>query len=76
MGHLLAAPHMYSQRFDISQTVAGPQQSNKSAESQASTQAEKGANNLGSNQAVVTQIVAEKGYQKIVEVYSEYKAKG
>jgi hypothetical protein len=76
MGHLLAAPHMYSQRFDISQTVAGPQQSNNSAESQASTQAEKGANNLGSNEAVVTQLVAEKGYQKIVEVYSEYKAKG
>jgi hypothetical protein len=76
MGHLLAAPHMYSQRFDISQTVEGPQQPNKSTESQASTQAEKGANNLGSNQAVVTQIVAEKGYQKIVEVYSEYKAKG
>jgi len=76
MGHLLAAPHMYSQRFDISQTVEGPQQPNKSTESQASTQAEKGANNLGTNQAVVTQIVAEKGYQKIVEVYSEYKAKG
>jgi len=76
MGHLLAAPHMYSQRFDITQTVDGPQQSNKSAESQASTQAERGANNLGSNEAVVTQIVAEKGYQKIVEVYSEYKAKG
>jgi hypothetical protein len=76
MGHLLAAPHMYSQRFDITQTVEGPQQSNKAAESQASTQAEKGANNLGSNQEVVTQIVAEKGYQKIVEVYSEYKAKG
>lgn len=76
MGHLLAAPHMYSQRFDIAQTVGGPQQSNKSVESQASTQAEKGANNLGSNQAVVTQLVTEKGYQKIVEVYSEYKAKG
>jgi len=76
MGHLLAAPHMYSQRFDITQTVEGPQQPNKAAESQASTQAERGANNLGSNQEVVTQIVAEKGYQKIVEVYSEYKAKG
>ena len=76
MGHLLAAPHMYSQRFDISQTVTGPQQSNNAAESQASTEAQRGANNLGSNQAVVTQIVAEKGYQKIVEVYSEYKAKG
>jgi hypothetical protein len=76
MGHLVAAPHMYSQRFDISQTVTGPQQPNKAAESQANTQAERGANNLGSNQEVVTQIVAEKGYQKIVEVYSEYKAKG
>lgn len=76
MGHLLAAPHMYSQRFDISQTVEGLQQSNKSAESQANTQGERGANNLGSNEAVVTQLVAEKGYQKIVEVYSEYKSKG
>jgi len=76
MGHLLAAPHMYSQRFDVAQTPTGPQQSSKSTESQASTQAEKGANNLGSKQAVVTQIVTEKGYQKIVEVYSEYKAKG
>jgi hypothetical protein len=76
MGHLLAAPHMYSQRFDVTQTVDGPQQPNKAAESQASTQAERGANNLGSNEAVVTQLVAEKGYQKIIEVYSEYKAKG
>ena len=76
MGHLLATPHMYSQRFDITQTVEGPQQPNKSTESQASTQGERGANNLGSNQEVVTQLVAEKGYQKIVEVYSEYKAKG
>jgi hypothetical protein len=76
MGHLLATPHMYSQRFDVTQTVDGPQQSNKAAESQANTQAERGANNLGSNEAVVTQLVAEKGYQKILEVYSEYKAKG
>ena len=76
MGHLIATPHMYSQRFDVSQTPVGPQQSNKAAESQASTQAEKGANNLNSNEAVVTQLVTEKGYQKILEVYSEYKSKG
>jgi hypothetical protein len=76
MGHLLATPHMYSQRFDITQTVDGPQQPNKATESQSSTQAEKGANDLGSNEGVVTQLVAEKGYQKIVEVYSEYKSKG
>ena len=76
MGHLLAAPHMYSQRFNITQTPDGPQQSNKSAESQASTQAEKGANSVGSKDAIVTQLVTERGYQKIVEVYSEYKSKG
>jgi hypothetical protein len=76
MGHLIATPHMYSQRFNIAQTVDGPQQSNRSTESQASTQSERGANNLSSQEAVVTQIVAEKGYQKIVEVYSEYKSKG
>ena len=76
MGHLLAAPHMYSQRFDVTQTVEGPQQPNKSAESQASTEAQRGINNLSSNEAVVTQLVTEKGYQKIVEVYSEYKTKG
>ena len=65
MGHLLAAPHMYSQRFDVTQSVEGPQQSNRSAESQANTQAERGANNLGSSQAAVTQLVAERGYQKL-----------
>ena len=52
MGSLLATPHMYSTRFDIS----NPSPNN--------------TNN------VVTQIVSEKGYQKIREVYSEYKAKG
>ena len=52
MGSLLATPHMYSTRFDIS----NPSPNN--------------------TDNVVTQIVSEKGYQKIREVYSEYKAKG
>jgi hypothetical protein len=52
MGSLLATPHMYSTRFDISNP--SPNSTNN----------------------VVTQIVSEKGYQKIREVYSEYKAKG
>jgi hypothetical protein len=52
MGSLLATPHMYSTRFDISNSSP---------------------NNTDN---VVTQIVSEKGYQKIREVYSEYKAKG
>ena len=76
MGHLLATPHMYSQRFNFSQTPVTPQTSNKANESQSKVQAAIGANNSNSSDAVVTELVTEIGYQKIVEVYSEYKAKG
>ena len=76
MGHLLATPHMYPQRFNFSQTPVTPQTSNKANESQSKVQAAIGANNSNSSDAVVTELVTEIGYQKIVEVYSEYKAKG
>ena len=76
MGHLLATPHMFSQTFNISQSPVGPQQTNKATESQSKTQAAKAFNNVNSSDAVVTELIAEKGYQKIAEVYSEYKAKG
>ena len=76
MGHLLAVPHMYSQRFNFGTTPVTPQQSNKSVESQSKTQAAIGSNNPNSSDAVITELVTERGYQKIVEVYSEYKAKG
>lgn len=51
MGHLLAAPHMYSQTFTTT------------------TQ-------LDNNSNVVTQVTTEKGYEKIRQVYAEYKTKG
>jgi hypothetical protein len=76
MGHLVATPHMYSQRFNFGVTPVTPQQSNKANESQSKTQGALGTNNPNSSDAVVTELVTEKGYQKIVEVYSEYKAKG
>ena len=76
MGHLVATPHMYSQRFNFGVTPVTPQQSNKANESQSKTQGALGANNPNSSDAVVTELVTERGYQKIVEVYSEYKAKG
>ena len=76
MGQLLAVPHMYGQRFDISTTPGGTQESNKGAESQSKVQGGVSKNNSQSDDSIVTQIVSEKGYQKIVEVYSEYKAIG
>lgn len=76
MGHLLAVPHMYGKRFDISTSPTGTQESNRQAESQSKVEGQVSQNNSLSQDNVVTQIVSEKGYQKIVEVYSEYKSKG
>ena len=80
MGHLLATPHMYSQIFDVTQSPVSTQSTPKSVESQGKTEAAQGkvstANQPDGKSAVTTQLVTERGYQKIVEVYSEYKAKG
>jgi len=76
MGHLMAVPHMYGQTFNISTTPGGTQESNKDAESQSKVQGVVSKNNSLSDTSIVSQIVSEKGYQKIVEVYSEYKSKG
>ena len=53
MGALIATPHMYQSRFNISKTSGGPS---------STTQTES--------------VVIERGYQKIREMYSEYKSKG
>ena len=80
MGHLLATPHMYSQTFDVAQSPVSTQSTPKSVESQGKTESIQnnvgGSNQADGKNAVVTQLVTQKGYQKIVEVYSEYKAKG
>jgi len=53
MAALLATPHMYQSRFNISQTSGGPSKTTKT-----------------------DSVVIERGYQKIREMYSEYKSKG
>lgn len=53
MAALVATPHMYQSRFEITPTSGGP------------------------NKTIKTEsLVVERGYQKIVEMYSEYKSKG
>jgi len=76
MGHLLALPHMYSQTFDVATSPVGAQTTSKTAEGQSKTQNISTANSSISDTNVVSQITSERGYQKIFEVYSEYKAKG
>jgi len=72
-GHLLAAPHMYSQRFQITQSPTEGQSAN---DSKSGGLAGKSGIGTTSTTNVTSEIVAERGYQKVVEVYSEYKAKG
>jgi hypothetical protein len=76
MGHLLAAPHMYSTRFDISKSTTSPEAPNKNIEAGTKQTGAISKESTNSSNNIVTQIVSEKGYQKVVEVYSEYKAKG
>ena len=76
MGHLLAAPHMYSTRFDISKSVTSSEAPNKNVEAGTKQTGAISKESTNSSNNIVTQIVSEKGYQKVVEVYSEYKAKG
>ena len=74
LGHLLAAPHMYSTRFDISNSNTGAKPSDK-LQTTVSQQSASIPNSSNSTNTVVDQIYTEKGYQKIAEVYSKYKAK-
>jgi glutathione peroxidase-family protein len=67
---------MYSQTYDIAQTPITPQLPNKAAESQSKAAGVVASNASNSSTSVVASITSERGYQKIQEVYSEYKSKG
>jgi len=73
-GHLLAAPHMYSQRFQVTQSPTENQSANQKKDTSVDPIAF--MNSSIGNSNVTTEIVSERGYQKVVEIYSEYKAKG
>ena len=75
MGFVMGTPHMYSSRFDISNSTSTATPSS-SLKAQASQQSEISRNSSNSKQTVVKQMFVEKGYQKILEVYNEYKVKG
>jgi hypothetical protein len=63
LGYLLAAPHMYATTYKISPST--PTQGEGSAQ-----------NSVGNTSGAVRNVISEGGYQKIHEVYSEYKSKG
>ena len=76
MGSLFAAPHMYNKTFSISKSPTSPEGgSNKNIESQSKSNAISKESTISTSN-ITTELVTEKGYQKILEVYSEYKAKG
>jgi len=72
-GHLLAAPHMYAQTFQITQS---PTESQTTSNTKGVALAGKTGQGTNSTNNVTTEIISERGYQKVVEIYSEYKAKG
>ena len=74
LGHLLAAPHMYSKTFQISNAVEQAK-TNEAVVTNTTTNGTP-TENPKSDTTKSVEVVSEKGYQKIVEVYGEYKSKG
>ena len=75
MGSLFATPHMYSKSFNVSKSPTSPEGAgNVSTQSQLNSAVAKTSTISTDN--ITTELVTEGGYQKISEVYSEYKAKG
>jgi hypothetical protein len=76
MGSLLATPHMYSTTFNITKSPTSPEGGvNNNVESQSRSTSISQESTISTDN-ISTELVTERGYQKIVEVYSEYKAKG
>jgi len=72
MGHLLAAPHMYSKKYQVeAKDLTSSYLSN-----QANTQVGSISQASNSTTNKVLEINTELGYQKILEVYKDYKSKG
>jgi hypothetical protein len=75
-GNLLAAPHMYSQRFQVTQSPTENQSANQVKDTASIQGLLNIINPANSTNNITTEIVSERGYQKVAEIYSEYKAKG
>jgi hypothetical protein len=78
MGSLFATPHMYSKTFNVSKSPTSPEGAgNASIQTQLNLvdQASSKASTISSDN-ITSEVISERGYQKITEVYSEYKAKG
>jgi hypothetical protein len=80
ISHLIATPHMYSRRFNInnSNVTSNTSTTTQNLQQQSSNVQANNQNTDASKASTSTSasFVSEKGYQKIVEVYSEYKSKG
>lgn len=74
MGHLFATPHMYAKRFEVSQSTPDGTPGNQ--EVKIDNQGGNAPQSTVSEDVIKTEVVNEKGYQKILEVYTEYKTKG
>ncbi|MEI8138023.1 MAG: hypothetical protein WCH21_11920, partial [Bacteroidota bacterium] len=76
IGNLVATPNMYSQKFDVTKSVTDAEGANSNVEGQVKKLGQNTSQPTNSKNNVVEQLSTERGYQKILEVYSEYKSKG
>ena len=76
IGNLLATPHMYNQTFNIGQSPTQIEGTDKDVAANVNANSVNGNNSSVNQNTLVSQVNTEIGYQKIREVYSEYKSRG
>lgn len=74
IGSLLAVPHMFSKRFEIKSNDVLPQDNNTSLNKISNQTSFLDSTNKKTVSSF--EVISEKGYQKIIELYKEYKSKG
>ena len=76
LGHLTALPNMYTSTFNINRTPIDSQQNDTTTRSQLNSQLANSTDANNSEYSISETVVSQRGYQKIREVYGEYKSKG
>jgi hypothetical protein len=71
IGSLFATPHMYSKRFEVKTKNLTPENQTKSFFKSVDTNIKQATNGDDS----VYEVFSERGYEKVIEVYKEYKSK-
>ena len=76
LGHLTALPNMYTSTYNVTRTPIDSQQNDTTTRGQLNSQLANSLDAQNSEYSTSETVISSRGYQKIREIYNEYKTKG